>query len=70
MFITFEFIVVPEHEPEHQGTLIELNTYDFAMPIDLAADSLVTVRLEETAAMGLQWEAPTKEEWLCVEVVS
>jgi hypothetical protein len=66
MFVTFEFIVQPEKEPEHQGKLIELNFYDFAMPIDLAADEFVTVRLEETPAMALQWEAPTKEEWLCV----
>jgi hypothetical protein len=63
MFVTFEFIVQPEKEPEHQGTLIELNTYNFETPINMAADSFVTVRLEETPAMAIQWEAPTKEEW-------
>jgi hypothetical protein len=61
MFVTFEFIVQPEKEPEHQGTLIELNTYDFATPIDMAADSFVTVRLEETPAMAIQWEAPVHD---------
>jgi hypothetical protein len=54
MFVTFEFIVVPDNEPEMQGTLVDLDSIDFTEPqtITLAADSYLTVRLHETPALG------------------
>jgi hypothetical protein len=70
MTIHYEFIVWPLRAPTHEGTLVVLDTLNWAetQVFTVAADELITVRLTETE-IGFGWEHPTYQ-WKCAEVIN
>jgi len=63
---SFNVIVWPEREPTSQGTLIDLDSHDLTVPIEVEANVDITVRTSEMATpTGFMWEKPVKE-WECV----